>query len=874
MTKERLLGFDEIPTITDDLNVAEQDDNNVLPFESIPPIAPVFDPDEDEKEINDSLDDIMATEFDTPKVVTLRDKARKVLNLVHTGPFGTGGTKTKSEMTLADDLINAGKEMTTNLKIGGYRLLASAAANLKRRGMQFMYATGYPLYLGLSKSDKELLGIDSYEQLIRGYWEVLGKVPQDVPDPVPGISIPVSIADMPIMQSPPPLPLYERTGVPHVPGAFAGAVLDAAAKMPDAQRIYWEYKAGELGERQARFSYSQAPITRISRAVVQGGLPSYGISLGVSLLTGDYVFGLFVLGETAGGEGFQNQLDKGSGLIKAGVLGELIEAAEIGGELLVFPKVVKGFAKGIPLREFLVIVAENTGQEGVTGFAQRFLEVLGEATSKGLSIGQAAQLAIAEGVKAIPENAVVGGILAGGGAGTAITTHAVRGWITGDAVGPVAPMEVQEPTMKAQEGGKKALGVVQEPRTAVEGMVTTPQGKIAAEKPAPAADGIFHRQTGLSELDGWLKNPEYAAKQKGKKLTIMQMSPDEYFARVTELQQTTPERTQQMVDKGSFETIMQAVQSGATIDMPYIDYARKTQEGRARVAVAKALGQKQIPVLIIELATKSAPAAEKAFYKMTLAEYKKANPGEGILAITSHQAYLRQAAQEGKDIPANVLKDYPDLAKGIEQHKAIQAIRAAAPPAPVAEKAEEPKAEMKVSRLAERTAERAIAAGIEEDFGHLPEYATMNMAEQARLGIDLVKRDKPRARRIIQMREESPPGLRAGSVFMALEFEAIATKNGELSLELSKSPLAQHFSALGQEIKALDVGIEHSPVKALKKLADTLESVVKKKLGVRDLKTVREKTAKTVKAEVRERVNKTGSKRPTWEQFIKSIECA
>jgi len=483
LTKERLLGFDEIPTITDDLNVAEQDDNNVLPFESIPPIAPVFDPDEDEKEINDSLDDIMATEFDTPKVVTLRDKARKVLNLVHTGPFGTGGTKTKSEMTLADDLINAGKEMTTNLKIGGYRLLASAAANLKRRGMQFMYATGYPLYLGLSKSDKELLGIDSYEQLIRGYWEVLGKVPQDVPDPVPGISIPVSIADMPIMQSPPPLPLYERTGVPHVPGAFAGAVLDAAAKMPDAQRIYWEYKAGELGERQARFSYSQAPITRISRAVVQGGLPSYGISLGVSLLTGDYVFGLFVLGETAGGEGFQNQLDKGSGLIKAGVLGELIEAAEIGGELLVFPKVVKGFAKGIPLREFLVIVAENTGQEGVTGFAQRFLEVFGEATSKGLSIGQAAQLAIAEGVKAIPENAVVGGILAGGGAGTAITTHAVRGWITGDAVGPVAPMEVQEPTMKAQEGGEKALGVVQEPRTAVEATVTTPQGEIA-----PAAE--------------------------------------------------------------------------------------------------------------------------------------------------------------------------------------------------------------------------------------------------------------------------------------------------------------------------------------------------------------------------------------------------
>lgn len=199
---------------------------------------------------------------------------------------------------------------------------------------------------------------------------------------------------------------------------------------------------------------------------------------------------------------------------------------------------------------------------------------------------------------------------------------------------------------------------------------------------------------------------------------------------------------------------------------------------------------------------------------------------------------------------------------------------AAEKPAPAAEKAEEPKAEMKVSRLAERTAERAIAAGIEEDFGHLPEYATMNMAEQARLGIDLVKRDKPRARRIIQMQEEPPAPLRAGSVFMALEFEAIATKNGELSLELSKSPLAQHFSALGQEIKALDVGIEHSPVKALKKLADTLESVVKKKLGVRDLKTVREKTAKTVKAEVRERVNKTGSKRPTWEQFIKSIECA
>jgi hypothetical protein len=82
--------------------------------------------------------------------------------------------------------------------------------------------------------------------------------------------------------------------------------------------------------------------------------------------------------------------------------------------MLVLPKLFKGVKEGFSLRDALTSVLENTTQEGITGFNQRFLEVFGLETTKGTLAEDAAIKALNEGIEAIPENAWVGGASAGG----------------------------------------------------------------------------------------------------------------------------------------------------------------------------------------------------------------------------------------------------------------------------------------------------------------------------------------------------------------------------------------------------------------------------------------------------------------------------
>ena len=183
--------------------------------------------------------------------------------------------------------------------------------------------------------------------------------------------------------------------------------------MPDVGAKLLRDKQQRLIEKQDKVTLAKSPITKLARSVTQSGIPSVSVAVGLSLLTGDWLTGLAILGELEGGAAFETQLREGGSVLKAGIIGELSGAAEIGGEMLVFPKFVRGIKEGISLRKALTLIAENTLQEGVTGFNQRFLEVFGIETSKGMSVEDAARLALNEGVKAIPENAWVGGATAG-----------------------------------------------------------------------------------------------------------------------------------------------------------------------------------------------------------------------------------------------------------------------------------------------------------------------------------------------------------------------------------------------------------------------------------------------------------------------------
>ena len=198
-----------------------------------------------------------------------------------------------------------------------------------------------------------------------------------------------------------------------LPGAIAAEAVGLVTRLPDIAAKLLRKEQERLSAEQWQATWRNAPITKAFRVVLQSGVPSMTAAIGVSILTGNPVVGLVLLGETERGAAFQEQLEAGGSIRKAQIIGDLSSAAEIGGEMLVFPKLLKGVTKGISLKEALVLVAENATQEGVTGFTQRFLEVFGKETTKGTTIGEAANLAFNEGIKAIPENAFVGGVTAG-----------------------------------------------------------------------------------------------------------------------------------------------------------------------------------------------------------------------------------------------------------------------------------------------------------------------------------------------------------------------------------------------------------------------------------------------------------------------------
>jgi len=198
-----------------------------------------------------------------------------------------------------------------------------------------------------------------------------------------------------------------------VPGAIVGEAFAVATRAPDAIARILNAEAQSEQSKQDKIDIKTSPVARLLRPVSQNA-PLYGVALGLGVLTGDSALTLGILGGSEGGNAFAKQLDEGGSILKAQFFGDLSMAAEIGGEMLVAPKIIKGYTKGIPLREVVSLIAINAGQEGVTGYTQTFLEVFASETTKGTSYKKAIAMAHEAGIKAVPENAWVGGVLAGG----------------------------------------------------------------------------------------------------------------------------------------------------------------------------------------------------------------------------------------------------------------------------------------------------------------------------------------------------------------------------------------------------------------------------------------------------------------------------
>lgn len=167
--------------------------------------------------------------------------------------------------------------------------------------------------------------------------------------------------------------------------------------------------------------------------------------------------------------------------------------------------------------------------------------------------------------------------------------------------------------------------------------------------------------------------------------------------------------------------------------------------------------------------------------------------------------------------------------------------------------------------LALSVKQTSIEKKLTSDLKDLPTYEKMDMKDQASRATNLLKSDPQRAMDIATGKEEAPKGLRAESVFKAVE-SSITTP--AQAIELAHSPLVSQATEMGQRIKALDTKAVESPVEAMKRVIDARADALKEKTG----QTVNEAIKSTIK-DIKSTVEQTTPKKGDIASFIKSIQC-
>lgn len=176
--------------------------------------------------------------------------------------------------------------------------------------------------------------------------------------------------------------------------------------------------------------------------------------------------------------------------------------------------------------------------------------------------------------------------------------------------------------------------------------------------------------------------------------------------------------------------------------------------------------------------------------------------------------------------------------------------------------------EVKLSTLATKVDARAVEEGLTKALGDLPEYKTMNIAEQARLATDLLSRDPRMALQIARGERLPPPNLHPEAVFKAVEDAALRAGDIRTIQEIATGNLSTQATAMGQRIRLLGERDQTSPVAIIREVTQARQANIETKTGVKY-----EKAKANVVEEIKTEVKKAAPDKQTWESFIKSLEC-
>jgi hypothetical protein len=174
---------------------------------------------------------------------------------------------------------------------------------------------------------------------------------------------------------------------------------------------------------------------------------------------------------------------------------------------------------------------------------------------------------------------------------------------------------------------------------------------------------FFIRKTKAQDYDNLLDN-KYKLLPKdwqNKEAHIKEMTSDEYIRKVASLQGTSYEEQFEYINSDSVDNIMLDMSSGVKYNMGYLDYTINSQEGRHRVVAAGKLGQKKIPVLVIDNIAHEEEEFSKT-YDLNNSDEQRAftdlfKDGEAVDEALSFILYRHTQLEDGEHITRYLRKD-------------------------------------------------------------------------------------------------------------------------------------------------------------------------------------------------------------------------
>jgi len=204
-----------------------------------------------------------------------------------------------------------------------------------------------------------------------------------------------------------------------------------------------------------------------------------------------------------------------------------------------------------------------------------------------------------------------------------------------------------------------------------------------------------------------------------------------------------------------------------------------------------------------------------------------------------HYEAVKKALAEGKMVPANVLRDYPDLQPG--------------------------KTEVKTSGLAQ-----GIEDELGRELGDLPTYRTRNMKDVAKRASEFIAKDPDLAMSIALGTAPEQEDLRAQELFTALRVKAKTEHDFVTMRDMALSDKASAMAVeLGQRVKAYDTQDPEDPITAMREVSKAREGVAQRRMKTKDIQGVKKKDIEQAKKEIK----KLSPTKETWADFIKSLEC-